>query len=49
MEKKIMKAIALLGIRGLVEEVNALGIEKEDIVSLIQDKGQYFLLYYGEE
>lgn len=48
-EKKIkfMYAIYAPTIRGIVELANEIGIQKEDIVSLLENEGQYVLTYYA--
>lgn len=48
-EKKVrlMYAIYAPTIRGIVEQANELGIQKEDIVSILENEGQYVLTYYA--
>lgn len=33
-------------IRGIVNEANAEGIQREDVISLLKENGQYVLIYY---
>lgn len=47
--KKKMMAIYSTNVRGIVTKANELGIKKEDIVSLVPDKGLIILIYYGRE
>lgn len=46
MEESIMKALTTNTLRELIKEVNELNIKKEDVVSIIKDGGQYYLIYY---
>lgn len=41
-----MTAFAENSIRAIVERANELGIKREDIVSLLSERGQYILVYY---
>lgn len=41
-----MAVIANFSIRAIVDRVNELEIKKEDIVSLLKEGNQYFLVYY---
>lgn len=43
---QIMHALTADNLRGIVKEVNSLGIKREDIVSLLEERGQYVLIYY---
>lgn len=43
---KIMHALTADNLRGIVKEANSLGIKREDIVSLLEERGQYVLIYY---
>ena len=47
MEEKQMKVLAVKNIRMMITEVNKLKIQKEDIVLLHFNEGQYLLIYYG--
>lgn len=49
MKDKKMTAIISPTLRGLVKQVNQLGIQQEDIVSIENEGGQYFLIYYSKE
>lgn len=44
-----MTAFAENSIRAIVDKVNELEIKKEDIVSLLKEGNQYFLVYYKKE
>lgn len=44
---KLMYAIYAPTIRGIVEQANEIGIQREDIVSLLENEGQYVLVYYA--
>lgn len=44
--QKVMIAFTSSTIRGIVDYANEKGISKEDIVSLLEVKGQYYLIYY---
>lgn len=44
---KLMYAIYAPTIRGIVEQANEIGIQREDIVSLMENEGQYVLTYYA--
>ena len=46
-EEKQMKVLAVKNIRMMITEVNKLKIQKEDIVLLQFNEGQYLLIYYG--
>jgi DNA-binding transcriptional regulator YhcF (GntR family) len=41
-----MHALTADNLRGIVKEANSLGIKREDIVSLLEERGQYVLIYY---
>lgn len=41
-----MTAFAENSIRAIVEKANELGIKRENIVSLLSERGQYVLVYY---
>lgn len=43
---QIMHALTADNLRGIVKEANSLGIKREDIVSLLEERGQYVLIYY---
>ena len=43
---KVMAALQSHSLRGLVDNINAAGISKDDIVSIIPHEGAFFLLYY---
>lgn len=45
-DKKEMAVIINSTIRGIVKSVNIEGIQKEDIVTLIKDNGQFLLVYF---
>ena len=45
MEKSQLNVIVADNIRVLMFEANKLGITKEEIISIISDKGQYILIY----
>ena len=47
MEEKQMKVLTAKNIRMMITEVNKLKIQKEDIVLLQSNEGQYLLIYYG--
>lgn len=47
MEEKQMKVLTAKNIRILITKVNELKIQKENIVSLQFNDGQYLLIYYG--
>ena len=44
--KKIFNVIQSSSLRGIVEQANANGITKEDVVQVIPGEGGFFLLYY---
>ena len=44
-----MKVLIGSSVREIVQQVNELNIKKESIVTLLQDKGQFFLIYYQYE
>ena len=44
----IMHALTADNLRGIVKKANSLGIKREDIVSLLEERGQYVLMYYYE-
>lgn len=43
---QIMHALTADNLRGIVKKANSLGIKREDIVSLLKERGQYVLIYY---
>ena len=45
-ENKNMVAIYDFNLRNLIKIVNELGIQKDDIVSLVKDHESYVLIYY---
>lgn len=47
MEEKQMKVLTAKNIRTLITQVNELKIQKENIVSLQFNDGQYLLIYYS--
>ena len=44
---KIMTAIAALTIRELVNVANKYGIKREDVITIVNDNGQYVLIHYS--
>lgn len=44
-----MTAFAENSIRAIVERANELEIKRENIVSLLSERGQYVLVYYKKE
>ena len=45
-EKKVMDAIQAMSLRNLVSQINALGLQKEDILQVLSNEEGFFLLYY---
>lgn len=43
---QIMTAMAANTIREIVKTANEEGVKREDIVSLLKEKGQFMLVYY---
>lgn len=43
---QIIHVLTADNLRGIVKEANSLGIKREDIVSLLEERGQYVLIYY---
>ncbi len=53
-QKKIMSVLNARNLRDLVRQVNENNqkyepIMKEDIVSVVKEEGQYFLIYFSED
>lgn len=46
-ETKVMQSLFTNSLRNLVDQVNAYGIQKEDIVHLHSDEEGFILLYYA--
>ena len=46
-EEKQMQVLIAKNIRMMITEVNKLKIQKDDIVLLHFNEGQYLLIYYG--
>lgn len=44
---QIMMSIYAPTLRGIVQKANELDIKREDIVSLLREKEQYVLVYFG--
>lgn len=44
--KKILKCIFKDNLRLMVQFVNSENIQKEDILTVLKDAGQYMLMYY---
>jgi len=45
-EKKVMDAIQAMSLRNLVSQINALGLQKEDVLQVLSNEEGFFLLYY---
>ena len=45
-EKRLLTAFAGQSIREIVNYANQESVQREDIVSLIKESGQYILVYY---
>lgn len=45
-EHKLLHAIRGRTIRELVDKTNELGIQREDVVTILQENGYYVVLYY---
>lgn len=43
---KIMHYINGKNVRELVEKANALGVQRDDIVSILSGKDYYYMIYY---
>lgn len=43
---KLLHALKARTIRELVERTNELQIQREDVITILQENGQYVLLYY---
>ena len=43
---KIMHYMNVKNVRELVEKANALGVQREDIVSIRSGKDYYYMIYY---
>jgi hypothetical protein len=44
---KMLRIISGPNIRILLQEANSIDIQKEDIVQIISQEGQYIMVYYG--
>lgn len=45
---QVMTSLVAPTIRGIVNKANEEGIQREDIVFLTKESGQYFLIYYKQ-
>ena len=44
-----MQILNALTLRQLVKQANDLGITKEEVVTIQQSQGQFYLIYYNKE
>lgn len=44
-----MQVLNALNLRQLVRQANELGLTKEDVVTIQQIQGQFYLVYYSKE
>ena len=44
-----MQVLNALNLRQLVRQANELGLTKEDVVTIQQVQGQFYLVYYNKE
>jgi hypothetical protein len=44
-----MQVLNALNLRQLVRQANELGLTKEDVVTIQQVQGQFYLVYYSKE
>jgi hypothetical protein len=47
MDKPGMAVVTASSIRGIVNTVNELGIQKKDIVTILKNDDQYLLIYFS--
>ena len=45
----MMQILNALNLRQLVKQANDLGITKEEVVTIQQSQGQFYLVYYSKE
>lgn len=45
-EGKLLHALRARSVRELVNKTNELNIQREDVITILQENGQYVLLYY---
>lgn len=45
-ENKLLHALKARTIRELVESANKLQVQREDVITILQENSQYVLLYY---
>ena len=45
----MMQILNALNLRQLVRQANNLGITKEEVVTIQQSQGQFYLVYYSKE
>lgn len=45
----MMQVLNALNLRQLVRQANELGLTKEDVVTIQQVQGQFYLVYYSKE
>ena len=43
---RTLQGLQSASIRGIVDEANRMGLQKEDILQILTSNGEYFLLYY---
>ncbi len=43
---QIMAALTATTIRGIVNSANEVGVQREDVVSLLKENGQFVLVYF---
>ena len=45
----MMQILNALNLRQLVKQANDLGITKEEVITIQQSQGQFYLVYYSKE
>ena len=45
----MMQILNALNLRQLIKQANDLGITKEEVVTIQQSQGQFYLVYYSKE
>ena len=45
----MIQVLNALNLRQLVKQANELGLTKEDVITIQQAQGQFYLVYYNKE
>jgi len=44
----MIKILNALNLRQLIKQANSIGLKREEIITILQSQGQFYLIYYNK-